>query len=87
MTAHAEAPMRYEHGTHAAYVLDRCRCDRCRQANKLYERDRARLHRAGLRVAMRAVVVTVLIGLTITYLTAATTTALILNHTTRGRHR
>lgn len=31
----------YEHGSHACYVLNRCRCDRCRQANRDYERERA----------------------------------------------
>lgn len=36
------------HGTNARYVVDRCRCDDCRQANRTYERDRARKHRKGL---------------------------------------
>lgn len=30
------------HGTHVAYVQDRCRCDACRQANRDYERARTR---------------------------------------------
>jgi hypothetical protein len=29
-----------EHGTHARYVVDRCRCDRCRAATREYERER-----------------------------------------------
>jgi hypothetical protein len=29
-----------EHGTHARYVVDRCRCDRCRAATREYERKR-----------------------------------------------
>jgi hypothetical protein len=33
---------RHEHGTYAAYVLDRCRCRRCRDANVAIERVRAR---------------------------------------------
>lgn len=37
----------HEHGTHAAYVLDRCRCFRCSVANTEYERDRARRHAYG----------------------------------------
>ena len=28
-------------GTHARYVLDRCRCDQCRQANTAYEKRRS----------------------------------------------
>lgn len=35
-------PMKYAHGQHAAYVLDRCRCQPCREANREYERDRRR---------------------------------------------
>lgn len=31
----------HEHGTHACYVLDQCRCDFCREANAAYERSRA----------------------------------------------
>jgi len=30
------------HGTHACYVLDRCRCDPCRHANTAYEKKRRR---------------------------------------------
>lgn len=30
------------HGTHACYVLDRCRCDDCRIANRCYERERTK---------------------------------------------
>lgn len=33
--------MKYDHGTHAAYVLDRCRCGGCKEANRTYERNRA----------------------------------------------
>lgn len=32
----------YDHGTHACYVLDQCRCDRCRQANSEYEARRTK---------------------------------------------
>lgn len=39
----AEIPeRRYEHGTHACYVLDACRCSLCRTANRAYEADRKR---------------------------------------------
>jgi transcriptional regulator with XRE-family HTH domain len=38
---------RHEHGTHACYVLDRCRCRPCADANAAYEHDRARLHAYG----------------------------------------
>lgn len=31
--------MKYEHGSHAAYVLDRCRCDDCRAAATAYNRE------------------------------------------------
>jgi hypothetical protein len=34
--------VKYEHGTHAAYALDKCRCEGCRFAHGMYERDRAR---------------------------------------------
>ena len=34
--------MRYPHGTHAAYSLDRCRCTDCRAAHSAYARARAR---------------------------------------------
>ncbi len=37
---HKEAT--HEHGTHACYVLDRCRCIPCRDANTSYERTRSR---------------------------------------------
>lgn len=30
------------HGTHAKYALDRCRCDRCREAQRFYNRNRVR---------------------------------------------
>lgn len=33
---------RHQHGTHATYVLDRCRCVPCTTANSAYEADRAR---------------------------------------------
>jgi hypothetical protein len=33
---------RHQHGEHATYVLDRCRCLACKQANTAYERRRAR---------------------------------------------
>lgn len=33
---------RHAHGTHAAYVVDRCRCRRCRDAAATYERNRTR---------------------------------------------
>lgn len=39
--AHRPA-MKYDHGTHAAYVIDRCRCAECKAANSAYERARAR---------------------------------------------
>jgi hypothetical protein len=32
----------HQHGTHAAYVLDRCRCDPCRGAARTYENARTR---------------------------------------------
>ena len=35
-------PRRYEHGTHACYVLDGCRCTPCHQANDEYEQRRAK---------------------------------------------
>lgn len=35
------------HGTHACYVLDACRCPRCTNANRIYERDRSRAHAYG----------------------------------------
>jgi hypothetical protein len=31
-----------EHGTHVKYVVDRCRCDECRRANREYENNRRR---------------------------------------------
>jgi hypothetical protein len=33
--------MKYAHGQHSAYVLDRCRCEPCKQANTAYEKNRA----------------------------------------------
>ncbi len=32
--------MKYDHGTHAAYVFDKCRCDDCKRATRDYERER-----------------------------------------------
>jgi hypothetical protein len=32
----------HQHGTHACYVLDRCRCHPCKDANTAYERTRSR---------------------------------------------
>lgn len=37
----------HQHGTHATYVLDRCRCLPCKQANRTYEHDRDRAHAYG----------------------------------------
>jgi len=34
------AKKRYAHGTHARYVLARCRCEPCRESNREYERTR-----------------------------------------------
>ena len=36
----AKAKRRYKHGTHARYVLARCRCEPCRVSNREYEKDR-----------------------------------------------
>lgn len=36
------------HGSHAKYVVDRCRCEACRYANRVYERGRQRKTRRGL---------------------------------------
>lgn len=38
---------RHEHGTRLAYILDRCRCRACRDAQALYELDRHRQHAYG----------------------------------------
>jgi len=38
---------RHEHGTHAAYVVDKCRCRPCRDGSSAYERDRQRRHLYG----------------------------------------
>lgn len=38
----------YAHGTHAKYVLERCRCPRCVYANRRYEEQRAKDLAAGL---------------------------------------
>lgn len=38
---HDGRPMKYAHGQHAAYVLDRCHCPDCRASNKTYEKARA----------------------------------------------
>jgi hypothetical protein len=35
-----QARRRYKHGTHARYVLARCRCEPCRASNRAYEQDR-----------------------------------------------
>lgn len=40
--SHDGRPMKYAHGQHAAYVLDKCRCQPCRTSNREYERDRHR---------------------------------------------
>ncbi len=37
----------HQHGTHACYVLDRCRCLPCSAANATYESTRARRHAYG----------------------------------------
>lgn len=37
----------HQHGTHACYVLDKCRCRRCATASTAYERQRARNHAYG----------------------------------------
>jgi transcriptional regulator with XRE-family HTH domain len=37
----------HDHGTHACYVLDRCRCRPCADANTAYERTRSRRHAYG----------------------------------------
>ena len=37
----------HQHGTHACYVLDRCRCRPCARANTAYERARSRRHAYG----------------------------------------
>lgn len=37
----------HQHGTHACYVLDRCRCRPCAAANAAYEKTRARRHAYG----------------------------------------
>lgn len=37
----------HQHGTHACYVLDKCRCNHCSTANTAYEHNRARLHAYG----------------------------------------
>lgn len=37
----------HQHGTHACYVLDRCRCHPCADANTAYERQRSRRHAYG----------------------------------------
>lgn len=42
----------HTHGTHACYVLDRCRCVPCRDANTAYERDRVRQHAYGRWVGL-----------------------------------
>lgn len=37
----------HQHGTHACYVLDRCKCPPCTAANSAYEADRIRQHAYG----------------------------------------
>jgi hypothetical protein len=39
--SHDGRPMKYAHGQHSAYVLDRCRCEPCRLSNRAYEQERA----------------------------------------------
>lgn len=39
---------RHQHGTHACYVLDACRCLRCAVANSQYEHDRLRQRAYGI---------------------------------------
>lgn len=39
--------VRHQHGTHVAYVQDRCRCTACSKANSDYERNRTRQHAYG----------------------------------------
>lgn len=38
---------RHQHGTRTAYVVDRCRCDDCREAARIYEQKRRRAHLYG----------------------------------------
>lgn len=42
VASHDGRSMTYAHGQHAAYVLDKCRCEPCRLSNREYERDRNR---------------------------------------------
>lgn len=37
----------HQHGTRTAYVVDRCRCDPCREAARIYEAQRRRTHLYG----------------------------------------
>ena len=37
----------HQHGTHACYVLDTCRCHPCKDANTAYERNRIKQHAYG----------------------------------------
>lgn len=39
--SHDGRAMKYAHGQHAAYVLDKCHCEPCRLANRSYEKERA----------------------------------------------
>lgn len=39
--------VQHQHGTHACYAHDKCRCLPCTEANRLYERDRVRQHLYG----------------------------------------
>lgn len=42
--SHDGRPMKYDHGQRAAYCLDRCRCDECRDANTIMQQaDRNRI--------------------------------------------
>lgn len=45
---------RYEHGTYACYVLGACRCQRCRDANAAYERNRVRANAYGRPLSVDA---------------------------------
>ena len=46
--AHLNATYELEtHGTYVKYTIDRCRCADCRQANRMYERERIRRKESG----------------------------------------
>lgn len=40
---------RHQHGTHAAYVLDKCRCKPCRKGNRAYENNRQKQRAYGIQ--------------------------------------